>query len=145
MSDDSPTRVADENPAGEQGIPGSASPDHPHAAIPLPEHGFDTLDDPVRELATIPAVEVVSRAAVLLMSASAEKLGLAPGDEPDIDLDEARVLITALAGLLAASQDRLGPHRQPLRDGLTALQGAFREASSHPDEPGEGPGEKFLR
>jgi hypothetical protein len=126
--------------------PGSASSPHPVGGIPLPSHGFDTLDDlPVRELAEIPAVEVISRAAVMLMSSSAEKLGLAPGGEPSIDLDEARRLITSLAGLVAASQDFLGIHRQPLRDGVRTLQAAFREASSYPDEPGEGPGEKYLR
>jgi hypothetical protein len=157
VTDDSPTRAQSRNATaaagnpddiggrGQSGQPGSGSADHPHTGIPLPEHGFETLDAPVRELASIPAAEVVSRAAVMLMSASAEKLGLAPGEEPDIDLDEARVLITALAGLVAASQDRLGPHRQPLREGLKTLQHAFREASSHPDADGEGPGEKYLR
>ena len=125
--------------------PGSASSPHPTDAIPLPEHGFATLDDlPVRELADVPSVEVISRAAVMLMSASAEKLGLAPDGEPTIDLDEARRLITALAGLVAASQDFLGIHRQPLRDGVKTLQNAFREASSYPDEPGHGPGEALL-
>ena len=129
----------------EASAPGSASQQHPSDGIPLPAHGFDTLDDlPVRELAVIPSVEVISRAAVMLMSASAEKLGLAPDGEPYLDLDEARKLITALAGLLAASQEHLGPHRQPLRDGLRTLQKAFREASAHPDAPGEGPGEKLL-
>jgi hypothetical protein len=130
-------------------IPGSASSAHPNAGIPLPAHGFDRLDEldelPIRELADIPAVEVISRAAVMLMSASAEKLGLAPGGLPAIDLDEARRLITTLAGLVAASQDFLGIHRQPLRDGVRTLQAAFREASSYPDEPGEGPGEKYLK
>ncbi|WP_407935759.1 DUF1844 domain-containing protein [Jatrophihabitans cynanchi] len=113
--------------------------------MPLPGHGLDELDDtPVRELAAIPAVEVITRAAVMLMSASAEKLGLAPDGEPHQDLDEARRLITALAGLVAASQEYLGAHRQPLRDGVKTLQSAFREASSYPDEPGQGPGEKLL-
>jgi hypothetical protein len=130
-----------EQPAG---IPGSSAPEHPTDGIPLPDHGFETLDLPVRELASVPAVEVISRAAVMLISASAEKLGLAPGEEPDLDLDEARRLITALAGLLAAAQEYLGPHRQPLRDGLRTLQHAFREASVYPDEPGDGPGERFL-
>jgi hypothetical protein len=46
--------------------------------------------------------------------------------------------------LLASSQEYLGPHRQPLRDGLRTLQNAFREASVYPDAPGEGPGEKLL-
>ena len=124
---------------------GSASAPHPTDGIPLPEHGFDTLDDtPIRELASVPAVEVITRAAVLLMSASAEKLGLAPNGEPYVDLDEARRLITALAGLLAASQESLDAHQGSLRDGLVSLQTAFREASRYPDEPGKGPGEHLL-
>ena len=101
-------------------------------------------EPPVRELAAIPAVEVITRAAVMLMSASAEKLGLAPDGEPHQDLDEARRLITALAGLIAASQEYLGVHRQALRDGMRTLQTAFREASTYPDAPGEGPGEKLI-
>jgi hypothetical protein len=110
------------------------------------EPNQNPAEDPdVRELADIPAVEVITRAAVMLMSAAAEKLGLAPGGEVNLDLDEARRLITALAGLLAASQEYLGAHRQPLRDGLRSLQAAFRETSRYPDEPGEGPGEKYLR
>jgi hypothetical protein len=100
-----------------------------------------------RELADIPAVEVISRAAVMLMSAAAEKLGLAaddPGDSPQRDLDEARRLITALAGLVWASAEYLGPHAGPLRDGVRSLQLAFREYSAVPDEPGAGPGEKYT-
>lgn len=152
MVENPPTRATGDNPpepgdipGTSGGAPGSASDDHPRDAIPLPEHGFATLDLPVRELETVPAVEVISRAAVMLMSASAEKLGLAPGEEPDLDLDEARRLITALAGLLAPSLEYLGPHRQPLRDGLRTLQNAFREASAYPDAPGQGPGEALLR
>jgi hypothetical protein len=150
VADSDPKSATDGGNAGTgAGIPGSASEAHPSDAIPLPGHGAEALDEladlPVRELAQIPAVEVISRAAVMLMSASAEKLGLAPDSEPRLDLDEARKLITALAGLVAASQDQLGLHRQPLRDGLRTLQQAFREASSYPDPPGEGPGEKYLR
>ncbi|MDT4982947.1 MAG: hypothetical protein QOF95_437 [Pseudonocardiales bacterium] len=134
------------NPGGSGGIPGSASSPHPRDAIPLPDHGFDRLDDgEVSGLATIPAAEVITEAAVLLMSAAAEKLGMSPQGEPQLDLVEARQLITALAGLLASSQDALDEeHRQPLRDGLTTLQNAFRAASSFPDAPGEGPGENLI-
>ncbi|MEZ5211216.1 MULTISPECIES: DUF1844 domain-containing protein [unclassified Gordonia (in: high G+C Gram-positive bacteria)] len=104
-----------------------------------------SADDQVRELATIPAIEVITRAAVMLMSAAAEKIGPeAGGDEQYRDLPEARALITALAGLVTASAGDLGLHRKPIRDGLTALQLAFREASAYPDAPGEGPGEKLT-
>ncbi len=99
---------------------------------------------PVRELAAIPAVEVVTRAAVLLMSAAAEQLGLADVAAPQVDLDQARVLITALAGLVTAARGDLGLHAAPVRDGLRSLQLAFREASPWPDAPGEGPGEALT-
>ena len=100
-----------------------------------------------RHLEDIPSVEVISRAAVMLMSAAAERLGLADGDpdsSPHRDLDEARRLITALAGLVTASAEYLGLHAAPLRDGLQSLQKAFREASAVPDAPGQGPGEKYT-
>ncbi|AUS81460.1 recombinase RecA [Actinoalloteichus sp. AHMU CJ021] len=101
----------------------------------------------VRELSTIPSVEVISRAAVMLMSAAAERLGLADEDPERSelrDLDEARRLITALAGLVTSSVEYLGPHAASMRDGLQALQKAFRETSPHPDAPGAGPGEKYT-
>lgn len=100
---------------------------------------------PERELADVPSVEVISRAAVLLMSAAAEQLGLAEGAGADaVDLDEARRLVTALAGLVTASAEYLGYHAGPLRDGLHTLQLAFREASRIPDPPGQGPGERLT-
>lgn len=101
----------------------------------------------VRELADVPSIEVISRAAVMLMSAAADKLGLAAEDQedpPTRDLDEARRLITALAGLVISSVEYLGPHAGPIRDGLQTLQRAFREASAVPDAPGQGPGEKYT-
>lgn len=107
----------------------------------------DASDPRARDLADIPAVEVITRAAVMLMSAAAEKIGLSSPD-PDAsehrDLDEARRLITALAGLVTASAEYLGPHAGPVRDGLKSLQLAFREASAAPEEPGTGPGEKYT-
>ncbi|MDL9938944.1 DUF1844 domain-containing protein [Gordonia sp. ABSL1-1] len=114
---------------------------------PTPDQTANTPTDAdnVRELATIPAIEVITRAALMLMSAAAEKVGPeAGGDEQYQDMSEARALINALAGLVKAAQADLGLHRKPITDGLKALQLAFREASSYPDEPGEGPGEKFT-
>lgn len=44
-------------------------------------------EDNVRDLIDIPAVEVITRSAVMLMSSAAEKLGLAEGADPDtVDL-----------------------------------------------------------
>lgn len=110
----------------------------------------DTTSDAVRDIADVAAVEVITTAAVHLMSAAAVKCGLSP-DTPAvkgadlIDLDEARKLITALAGLVTASVTEIGnQHARSLRDGLRSLQLAFREASPYPDAPGEGPGEKLT-
>jgi uncharacterized protein DUF1844 len=115
------------------------------------DKGFNAAEtpenSPVRDLADIPSVEVISRAAVMLMSAAAERLGLADDDpdaSPHRDLDEARRLITALAALVTGSAEYLGAHAAPLRDGLQSLQKAFREASATPDAPGQGPGEKYT-
>jgi hypothetical protein len=107
----------------------------------------DQPENSVRDIHEVPSIEVISRAAVMLLSAAAERLGLADSDpdtSPRRDLDEARRLITALAGLVTASVEYLGPHAGPLREGLQSVQRAFREASAVPDEPGAGPGEKYT-
>lgn len=117
-------------------------PDNTSNAAETPENSPG-----VRSLEDIPSVEVISRAAVMLMSAAAGRLGLSDDDpdaSPHRDLDEARRLITALAGLVAASAEYLGLHAGPLRDGLQSLQKAFREASAVPDAPGRGPGERYT-
>ena len=109
-------------------------------------HADDALaQEAARDLAEVPAVEVVLTVAVHLMSAAALACGLGepePGQPaPAPDLAEARILITALAGLVDASAPLLGSmHAAPLRDGLASLQAAFREASAVPDAPGQGPG-----
>lgn len=101
----------------------------------------------LRDIAEVPAVEVITTAAVHLMSAAAVKCGLADDANAEelMDLDEARKLITALAGFVTAAAPEIGSqHAGPLRDGLRALQLAFREASTIQDAPGKGPGEKFT-
>lgn len=100
-----------------------------------------------RDIADVPAAELITTTAVHLMSAAAVKCGLADGpDAADhLDLAEARILITALAGLVVTSAPDIGgQHARSLRDGLRSLQLAFREASDVPDEPGKGPGERLT-
>lgn len=105
----------------------------------------DEVLDAVRDIADVPAVEIISTAAVHLMSAAAVKCGLADDPGSQTDLDEARKLITALAGLLTAAAPEISDsHARPLRDGLRTLQLAFREASPIPDPIGLGPGEKWT-
>jgi len=132
------------NAVAAAGIPGSATPAHPTDGIPLPAHGFAALDERVEALTSLPVDDVISQAALVLLNAAADRLGLVPGQEPDLDMDAARRLITALAGLLAAVRNDLGDRWDPLYAGLRTVQHAFREASAHPDAPGKGPGEQLL-
>lgn len=129
----------------------SFSPEPEHAGMG-PQSSTGVTEDQrahaqMRDIAEVPAVEVITTAAVHLMSAAAVKCGLADGaDAQELkDLDEARKLITALAGFVTAAAPEIGSqHAGPLRDGLRSLQLAFREASEFPDAPGKGPGEKFT-
>lgn len=105
------------------------------------------VDEAARDIGDVPAVELIMTVCVHLMSAAAVKLGLgedaSAGDE--VDLDEARKLINALAGLVTAAAPEIADvHARPIRDGLRSLQLAFREASTIPDQPGKGPGEKWT-
>jgi hypothetical protein len=112
-----------------------------------PGAGFPA--DSQRDLAEVSAVEVIVTLAVHLMTAAAVQLGLgepdADGEVQPADLDEARLLITALAGLVTAVAPEIGSqHAAPLPEGLHTLQLAFRQASAVPDPPGEAPGEKLT-
>jgi len=98
-----------------------------------------------RDIADVPAIEVITTAAVHLMSAAAVKTGLSDDPDNELDLDEARKLINALAGLITAGAPEISDmHARSLRDGLRSLQLAFREASVIPDPIGKGPGEKWT-
>lgn len=120
----------------------------------MSEHDSSTADteqrdtdaqQAARDIADVAAVEVITTAAVHLLSAAAVKCGLADDPENQIDLDEARKLINALAGLITAGAPEISDmHARSLRDGLRSVQLAFREASAIPDAPGAGPGEKWT-
>ncbi|HWK78901.1 MULTISPECIES: DUF1844 domain-containing protein [unclassified Microbacterium] len=124
--------------------------------MPAHDHGHDERNErwqqqeeaasaATRDIADVPAVEVITTAAVHLMSAAAVKLGLADDPDSQLDLDEARKLINALAGLITAGAPEISDmHARSLRDGLRSLQLAFREASAIPDPIGKGPGEKWT-
>ncbi|RLP69754.1 DUF1844 domain-containing protein [Mycetocola manganoxydans] len=105
----------------------------------------DAATDATRDIADVGAVEVITTTAVHLMSAAAVKCGLADDPDSQQDLDEARKLINALAGLITAGAPEISDmHARSLRDGLRSLQLAFREASVLPDPIGKGPGEKWT-
>ena len=104
----------------------------------------DTAEE-ARDIADVPAIEVINTVAIHLLSAAAVKVGLADDPATQLDLDEARKLIDALAGLVTAAAPSVGDHHaRALRDGLRTVQLAFREASPIPDPIGQGPGEKWT-
>lgn len=104
----------------------------------------EEVENAITEISDLPAVEVIGRYAVDLLSVAAVQCGLA-ADGRRGDLDEARKLITAVAGLITAAAPDLGDHHaRPLRDALRQVQLAFREASLIKDAPGQGPGEKYT-
>lgn len=121
----------------DQQVPDSPQADH--------ESYAEAVADATRDIADVSAVEVITTAAVHLLSAAAVKCGLADDPENQTDLAEARKLIASLAGLITAAAPEISDsHARSLRDGLRSVQLAFREASPFPDPIGQGPGEKWT-
>lgn len=119
----------------------TADQQHDHDSV----YPDEVTSQAARDIAEVPAVEVISAAAINLLSAAAVKCGLADDPENETDLDEARKLINALAGLITAAAPEISDsHARPLRDGLRSVQLAFREASVIPDAPGKSAGEKYT-
>lgn len=111
----------------------------------MTETDESAFSDIERDIAEVPAVELITTVCVHLLSAAAVKVGLSDNPDDEIDLAEARKIITALAGLVTAAAPEIGDHHaRSLRDGLRSVQLAFREASRFPDPPGQGPGEKYT-
>jgi hypothetical protein len=101
-------------------------------------------NEQITDLADVPAVEIVARYSIELLNVAAVHCGLAENGRP-ADLDEARKLINAVAGLITGASAYMGDqHARILRNALREVQLAFREASPIKDAPGEGPGEKFT-
>ena len=123
--------------------------EHSHPTSDASQTGPDPhqAGEALRDISEVASVEIITSACVHLMSAAAVKLGLAEDEETGQhqDLAEARKLINALAGLVTAAAPEIGnEHARSLRDGLRSLQLAFAEALPFPDEPGQGPGEKWT-
>jgi len=76
-----------------------------HGGTELTDEQMHAVSEQMRDIADVPAVEIIGAAAVHLMSAAAVKCGLAAEDNAAElqDLDEARKLITALAGVATAA------------------------------------------
>jgi len=83
------------------------------------------LDEARRRLADVPAAQVVANHAMGLFELGAIHLSRQPPD-----LAEAAVAIDAMAAVIEALGERLGPNAGVLRDALSQIQMAFVQVRS---------------
>ena len=86
------------------------------------------------QLASTPASVIIANHAIGLFQLAALHLGRQPPD-----LDEGRLAIDAMAGILERLAGRLGDQEQGLRDGLAQLQLAFVQLTQQTRAAGEQP------
>lgn len=95
---------------------------------PSHEPGQDEVsEDEMREamarLAQTPVRDIVANHAIGLWELAVLHLGL--GGAAQVNLDEAKLAIDAMAALVDGVGDRLGEHASPLREALSQLQVAY--------------------
>jgi hypothetical protein len=104
----------------------------------------DQLEELREQLASVAAGDVVAEAALSLIALAYVRLGIPPEQHARFrDLDQARLLVDALGGVLSATEGRLGAPEAGLRDALASLRMAYAEvaaaaegsASGTPPEP----------
>jgi hypothetical protein len=91
------------------------------------------------ELRRVTVDQVVVEAAVSVLNVAVLKSGLVPGSEADQDLDQVRVGIEAVRGLMPVVEQVAPEQAGPIRDALSQLQMAYVRASSEPGSDAESP------
>ncbi len=106
---------------------------------PEPEEtARDVLDQMREQLASVSAGDIVAEAAVPLVTLAYVRLGLPPNEnERYRDLEAARLLIDALAGLLDGVRGRVGAVEVELRKALADLQLGYADVQRHLGGHGE--------
>lgn len=103
----------------------------------------DQLEQLREQLASVSAGDVIAEAALSLIALAYVRLGIPPEQHARFrDLDEARLLVDALGGMLSATGGRLGAAEPGLRDALASLRMAFADVAqdaggSAPRDPPE--------
>ena len=98
----------------------------------------DQLEQLREQLASVSAADVVAEAAMSLIALTYVRLGIPPEQHERFrDLDQARLLVDALGGMLTAADGRLGAPEPSLRDALASLRRALarRELVAGPYVP----------
>jgi hypothetical protein len=102
----------------------------------------DQLEQLREQLASVAAGDVVAEAALSLIALAYVRLGVPPEQHARFrDLDQARLLVDALGGLLLATEGRLGAPEGGLREALANLRMAYAEIAAGPPEPEPQPDE----
>jgi hypothetical protein len=106
----------------------------------------ELMDQMRQQLAAVSAADFVTELAAHLLNMATIRLGLPPERHGEFaDLDQARLLIDALGGLLDGAAGRLGQAEPQLRDGLAQLRLAWVELAGRGGgggEPGPGGGQE---
>lgn len=107
-------------PAG--GVPGGG-PSGPSQGPGQDEVSEAEMREAMARLAQTPVRDIVANHAIGLWELAVLHLGL--GGAAQVNLDEAKLAIDAMAALVDGVGDRLGEHAAPLRDALSQLQVAY--------------------
>ena len=92
----------------------------------------DQLEQLREQLASVSAADVVAEAALSLIALAYVRLGVPPEQHERFrDLDQARLLVDALGGMLTAADGRLGAPEPSLRDALATLRMTFADVAAH--------------
>jgi hypothetical protein len=91
------------------------------------------------ELRRVRVDQVVVEAAVSVLNVAVLKSGLVPGSEGDRDLEQVRVGIEAVRGLMPVVEQAAPEQAGPIRDALSQLQMAYVRATSEPSPGAESP------
>jgi len=91
------------------------------------------------ELRRVRVDQVVVEAAVSVLNVAVLKSGLVPGSEADRDLDQVRVGIEAVRGLMPVVEQLAPDQAAPIREALSQLQMAYVRATSEPSPDAEAP------
>ncbi|HVP01121.1 MAG TPA: hypothetical protein VMT10_01020 [Solirubrobacteraceae bacterium] len=90
------------------------------------------------ELKQLRVEDVILQTVVSLLNLGARKAGLVPGSEDELDLEQTRLAIEAVRGLLVPIDDQLGENGRPLRDALAQLQLAYAQRAGTSATPAPG-------
>ena len=90
------------------------------------------------ELKQIRVEDIIVQTVVSLLNLGARKAGLVPGSEDEVDLEQTRLAIEGVRGLLPSVEPLLGENAASLRDALAQLQVAYAQRAGGATPGGEG-------